>query len=49
MEGSTPFLGYEKPWAERMPAYTSIAAHTLVSLAKTITSREIAGITSQTV
>jgi AcrR family transcriptional regulator len=48
MEGSTPFLGFEKPWADRMVAYTSIAAHALVSLAKTITSAEIAGITSQT-
>lgn len=47
MEGSTPFLGFEKPWADRMPAYTSIAVFALLQLAKTITSREIAGLSSQ--
>ncbi|MFM6831851.1 MAG: TetR/AcrR family transcriptional regulator [Novosphingobium sp.] len=44
MEGATPFLGYEKPWANRMRAFTAIATHALVQLAKTITSREIAGL-----
>ena len=44
MEGSTPFLGYEKPWANRMRAFTAIAVHSLVQTAKTITSREIAGL-----
>ena len=44
MEGATPFLGYEKPWAHKMPAFTAIAAKSLVELAKTITSRDIAGL-----
>lgn len=44
MEGATPFLGYDKPWASRMSAYTAIATHALVSLAKSITSAEIAGL-----
>lgn len=44
MEGATPFLGYEKPWAQRMQAFTAIAAHSLVHLAKTVTSAEIAGL-----
>lgn len=44
MEGATPFLGYEKPWAHHMRAFTAIAAHSLVLTAKTITSREIAGL-----
>ncbi|NLR40119.1 TetR family transcriptional regulator [Novosphingobium sp. ERW19] len=44
MEGATPFLGYGKPWASRMSTYTAIATHALVSLAKSITSAEIAGL-----
>lgn len=48
MEGATPFLGYEKPWASRMRAFTAIATHALVQLAKTITSREIAGLADRT-
>ena len=44
MEGSTPFLGYEKPWAKRMSAFTAIAAHSMVQMAKTITPEQIAGI-----
>lgn len=41
MEGSTPFLGYQKPWAAKMPAFRAIAAHALVALAKTITPDQI--------
>jgi len=41
MEGSTPFLGYEKPWAAKMPAFINIATHALVALAKTITPDQI--------
>jgi len=44
MEGSTPFLGFEKPWGDKMPAFIAIATTQLVALAKTITSREIAGL-----
>ncbi len=42
MEGATPFLGYQKPWADKMPAFIGIACTQLVALAKTITPREIA-------
>lgn len=41
MEGTTPFLGFEKPWAAKMPAITRIAARHLVSIASTITAEEI--------
>jgi len=44
MEGSTPFLGFQKPWSGKMPEYINIAAVALVALAKTITSDQIAGI-----
>lgn len=44
MEGATPFLGFGKPWAARMPAYINIAASSLVELAKTITPDQIAGL-----
>jgi len=44
MEGSTPFLGFEKPWAAKMPAFRSIAVHALVALAKTVTPDQIAGL-----
>ncbi|WP_288456632.1 TetR family transcriptional regulator [uncultured Sphingomonas sp.] len=44
MEGTTPFAGYEKPWAHKMPALTALAAKSLVELAKTVTSRDIAGL-----
>ena len=47
MEGSTPFLGYQKPWAQKMPAFIAIATKSLVELAKTITSRDIAGMKRQ--
>lgn len=40
MEGSTPFLGFEKPWAAKMPLFTAIAADALVTLAKTITPEQ---------
>jgi AcrR family transcriptional regulator len=45
MEGSTPFTGYGKPWAHKMPQYTNIAAKYLVELAKTIEPRDIDGVT----
>jgi AcrR family transcriptional regulator len=41
MEGTTPFSGFEKPWADRMPALTQIATSNLIMLARTITSRDI--------
>lgn len=42
MEGATPFLGFEKPWSAKMPEFINIAAFSLVALAKTITSKQIA-------
>ncbi|WP_292942311.1 TetR family transcriptional regulator C-terminal domain-containing protein [Novosphingobium sp.] len=45
MEGSTPFLGFEKPWAAKMPQITAIAAEALVALAKSITPQQIAAST----
>lgn len=44
MEGSTPFLGYEKPWAAKMMAFRTIAARALVDLARTITPEQISGL-----
>jgi len=44
MEGTTPFLGYRKPWAARMPAITALSARWFVELAKTIQPGEIAGL-----
>jgi AcrR family transcriptional regulator len=44
MEGATPFVGFEKPWAVKMPAYILVASHMLVTLAKTITPDQIAGL-----
>ncbi len=41
MEGSTPFLGFEKPWAAKMPLFTTLAAKTLVDLAKSIKPEQI--------
>jgi hypothetical protein len=43
MEGTTPFLGFEKPWAAKMPQITAIAAEAMVMLAKSITPEQIAG------
>ena len=42
MEGSTPFLGFEKPWAAKMPQFTEIAADALVTLAKSVKPEQIA-------
>lgn len=43
MEGSTPFLGNGKPWAHKMGAFTALAVKSLVEVAKTATSHDIAG------
>ncbi|NWK97001.1 TetR family transcriptional regulator [Sphingobium lactosutens] len=42
MEGATLFLGHGKPWAGQMPAFTALAVRSLVSLARTATSADIA-------
>ncbi|WP_420143355.1 TetR/AcrR family transcriptional regulator [Sphingobium sp.] len=44
MEGATPFLGHGKPWADRMPAFTALAVQSLVTLARTATSADIAAL-----
>jgi AcrR family transcriptional regulator len=43
MEGTTPFLGHNKPWQAQMGRIRSISAKTLVHLAKTITPGDIHG------
>lgn len=43
MEGSTPFLGFEKPWAAKMPQITAIAVDAMIALVKSITPQQIAG------
>ena len=47
MEGSTPFLGHQKPWANKMPVFTALAAMSFVHLAKTVTSRDLAGLMTE--
>lgn len=44
MEGSTPFLGFEKPWAAKMPAFINLATRMLIDLAKTVTSSDVSGL-----
>lgn len=45
MEGTTPFLGHQKPWAAKMPAITALSAKWFVDLAKAVTPGEIAALT----
>lgn len=47
MEGSTPFLGHQKPWAAKMPVFTALAAMSFVHLAKTVNSRDLAGLMTE--
>lgn len=47
MEGSTPFLGHQKPWAHKMPVFTALAATSFVHLAKTVTSRDLAALMTE--
>lgn len=42
MEGTTPFAGYEKPWARKMPAITGLSVNWFVHIAKTVRPGEIA-------
>lgn len=44
MEGATPLLGYGRPWADKMPVFTALAVQSLVSLARTVTPRDIAAL-----
>lgn len=47
MEGSTPFLGHQKPWTSKMPVFTALAAMSFIHLAKTVTSRDLAGLMTE--
>jgi len=47
MEGTTPFLGYQKPWAEQMPAITALSGEWFIRLAKTLEPGEISRLTEQ--
>jgi AcrR family transcriptional regulator len=42
MEGTTPFLGHEKPWAIKMPLITAIAAEHLVAVARSVRPEQLA-------
>jgi len=42
MEGTTPFLGYRKPWNEKMPAIIGISTDWFVELVKSIKPGDIA-------
>ena len=42
MEGTTPFLGYQKPWREKMPAILALSEHWFVELVKTLRPGDIA-------
>ncbi len=41
MEGTTPFLGYDKPWREAMPAITAISMKWFVEMVKSVQPGEI--------
>ncbi len=41
MEGTTPFLGFAKPWSSSMPAIRAISTPLFVHLAKTMKPRSI--------
>lgn len=42
MEGTTPFLGYQKPWNAKMPAITALSARWFIELVKSVKPGEIA-------
>ena len=47
MEGTTPFLGYHKPWAGQMAAIKALSADWFVRLVKSMEPGEIARLTQQ--
>ncbi|MGD9812052.1 MAG: TetR/AcrR family transcriptional regulator [Sphingobium sp.] len=47
MEGTTPFCGFEKPWADKMSAMKAISANWFVHLVKSSKSGDIAGLTQK--
>lgn len=46
MEGTTPFLGFDKPWRAKMPAITALSTQWFVALVKEVKHGEIARLTS---
>lgn len=46
MEGTTPFLGFDKPWRAKMPAITALSVRWFVTLVKEVKPGEIAHLTS---
>lgn len=46
MEGTTPFLGFDKPWRAKMPAITALSMQWFVALVKNVKPGEIAQLTS---
>lgn len=47
MEGTTPFLGYQKPWNDKMPAITAISASWFIDLVKSVKPGDIAALTQK--
>ncbi|MCJ2183795.1 TetR/AcrR family transcriptional regulator [Novosphingobium sp. 1949] len=45
MEGTTPFLGFEKPWRAKMPQVTALSVEFFIRLAKSLKPGEIAELT----
>lgn len=47
MEGQTPFAGYGKEWEKDLDTLTNIASFSFLMLAKSITSKEIKGLSKK--
>ncbi|MBT0667467.1 TetR/AcrR family transcriptional regulator [Novosphingobium profundi] len=47
MEGTTPFLGYEKPWRAKMPQIMALSIESFIHLAKTLKHGDIARLTNE--
>lgn len=47
MEGTTPFCGFEKPWANRMKTITALSVKWFVDLVKSVQPGEIAELTQK--
>lgn len=45
MEGTTPFLGFEKPWSAKMPEITAISAAWFIHLVKSVNPGDIGELT----
>ncbi len=45
LEGTTPFLGYDKPWRNKMPQIMALSVESYIHLAKTLKHGDIARLT----